>query len=349
VGEAVSTDESSLPPIVEQIYDIVVEPDRLEKLCDVWVQHLEGVSAGSNLAFLGGPGLLPHVERVEAALRHMLSAGASDREPRASPAAWVNAIRSAAVIFAPSGEIVAANAAAQTTLGVDAGLTIEDLPVEAEDLTTLRTRLARAIGDGNGVSKGNGKKNGNHDTPAILRLRLKSKQVPVLIRMIDGAGGNPAHTGLVTTILSWPPELSALVQKAFGLTAAEADVLKDLALGYSVRDIAINSKRSEPTVRSHVSAVLAKTETSSQIELVRLTLGLIDGFQTKPIQPGAAATGDPTGNGNIYQTLVLTDGRRLDYLVIGDPQGAPFLMFPSDAGFTRLPVSAEVNLNAVCA
>lgn len=63
-GGGMSSDDKSLPPIVEQIYDIVVEPGRLEQLCDVWVQHLQAAGESDKFGALGQPNLLPHVERV---------------------------------------------------------------------------------------------------------------------------------------------------------------------------------------------------------------------------------------------------------------------------------------------
>jgi pimeloyl-ACP methyl ester carboxylesterase/DNA-binding CsgD family transcriptional regulator len=335
--------------MVEQIYDIVVEPGRLEHLCDVWVQHLQTAGEASNFDVLGKPNLLPHVERVADALKHLLDESVADSAPRTGAQAWVNAIRPAAIVVAQSGEITAANAAAQTYLGVRVGHSLCQLPLDTEALGVLGERLVR--GNGNGAN-GNGnentvptmKKTELSDRPAFFRLQLKSQPAPALIRVIHGAGGDPSGAGIIMTIMSWPSELSGLLQNAFGLTAAEGEVLKDLALGYDVRDIAAKSKRSEPTVRTHVRAILAKTETNSQIELLRLTLGLMDGFQPKANLQNSTATGDPTGNGNFYHTIVVADGRRFDYLVIGDSSGAPFLMLPTDAGSTRLPASIELKM-----
>lgn len=330
-------EQKALQPIIEQIYDIVVDPVRLERLCDLWCQHLQSAGDESNFALFGDPFLLPHVEKVETALRHLSDAGDTSGDARSSPSAWVSAINAAALISNAQGEIVAANTAARATLGISVGQIISDMPVNADELNVLGARLALTKTNGNSHASDPGRSEG------LLRLRLKSKPVSLLIRLVPGAGGNEQHTGLVTTMLAWPRELSPLLQKAFGLTAAECEVLKFLALGFGVRDIAVNSNRSEPTVRSHVSAILAKTETNSQIELIRLTIGLMDGFQPQA-KPAAISTGDPTGNGNTYQTLILNDGRRLDYLMLGDAEGAPFLLFHSDAGSTRLPASAENDL-----
>ncbi len=337
--------EKTLQPIVERIYDVVVEPRRLEELCDVWMQHLEMAGeCAARYGLLGEPNLIAHIERVEVALEQLMAAGSAGAWSRTLPHTWADSIRSAAFIAAPDGVIVAANDAARAALGVEAGRTIDDLPIEAADLNVLRTRLVAQRTNGSANGGGNGAKNGHSEVQTLLRLRLRSQQVPILVQIIGGAGGGASYTGLVTTILKWPPELSGVLQNAFDLTSAEASVLKDLAFGFSVKDIAATSGRSDSTVRTHVRILLAKTQTNSQIELIRLTLGLMEGYQPSVQNHPALATGDPTGNGNCYETIVLSDGRRLDYLVIGHPRGAPFLLFPSDVGQTRLPAGAEGNL-----
>ena len=44
-----------------------------------------------------------------------------------------------------------------------------------------------------------------------------------------------------------------------------------------------------------------------------------------------------------FKSLVTPDGRRLDYLLLGDPGGTPVLYLPLDFGFVRWPASAEAE------
>ena len=130
----------------------------------------------------------------------------------------------------------------------------------------------------------------------------------------------------------------------FQLTQAEGEVLKQLTHGFSVKEIAERTHRSKPTIRSHVSALLEKTGTRSQVELVRVTLGLLDVVEQAPLISAMRGPPGVSPEPNHYNTLILADGRKLDYLVIGDPRGRPFLMLPTDGGFTRLPPPAELWL-----
>jgi DNA-binding NarL/FixJ family response regulator len=69
-------------------------------------------------------------------------------------------------------------------------------------------------------------------------------------------------------ILGARAELRARLNR---LTRREREVLKELMLGHTVREIASTSVSSEATVRTHVKAILAKLEVSSQLTAVGLT------------------------------------------------------------------------------
>lgn len=319
-----------LQPLVERIYDIVVAPDRLEQLLDSWTERLQGSSLARRYGLLDDPRVGAHVERTEIVLRQLMehqgrSSGAAD--------AWVSGSRAAALVVTRAGTVIATNASARASFGVDLGLTVADLPIEAND----RRVLAEAITEHQGSPAG---------SMRVLRLRLLAQPLPILIRLVDGIAGNPDHIGLVTTVLAWPDSLSDVLRKTFALTSAEADVLKLLALGHAVSEIATQTRRSEATIRSHVASLLEKTATRSQIELVRLTLGFLDVVEHPALAPATGVPGRRLSlSDNTYQTLHLSDGRRLDYLAIGDPRGESFMLLPSDIGLTRLMPEAERALD----
>lgn len=315
--------KDQLQPLVEGIYDIVVAPDRLEQLLDSWTEKLAGSRNAQRFGVLEEPRVLAHIERTEIVLRQLMAI-----EGRSSGAAgdWVNTSRAAALVVTRAGTVIAANPSARISLGVDNGQTLTDLPIEPADCDILVGEIAR-------LSEGN-----EHDT-RMLRLRIAGQPMPILIRLVRAIAGNDDHIGLMTTVLTWPPSLTEMLKSTFELTAAEAEVLKELAVGHAVAEIAQRTRRSEATIRSHVASLLEKTATRSQIELVRLTLGLLD-VAEQPL-PGQVPGRRATLSENAYQTLKLSDGRRLDYLPIGDPAGDPFMLMPSGIGFTRLLPAAE--------
>jgi pimeloyl-ACP methyl ester carboxylesterase len=111
-----------------------------------------------------------------------------------------------------------------------------------------------------------------------------------------------------------------------------------------VKEIAAATDRSEPTIRSHVSALLDKTETRSQIELIRMTLGLLEAVEPRPGDLSQQPVSLASRPAHAFSTLILEDHRRLDYLVIGHPRGKPFLLMPGGVGTTPFPPRDEQEL-----
>ena len=66
------------------------------------------------------------------------------------------------------------------------------------------------------------------------------------------------------------------MQEAFKLTDAEVEIIRALVEGKSVKEICEERKRSMETVRTQMRSILAKTETRSQSELIRITMSLMD-------------------------------------------------------------------------
>lgn len=65
-----------------------------------------------------------------------------------------------------------------------------------------------------------------------------------------------------------------LLQSVFGLTPAETEVARCIALGQSVDHISTRSGTSPNTVRSHLRKVLEKTQCSRQTQVVALFAGI---------------------------------------------------------------------------
>jgi len=80
----------------------------------------------------------------------------------------------------------------------------------------------------------------------------------------------------MSTELVWPEGFEDTVREAFGLTSAEVEIVRGIALGLPVKDIAEARGRSQETVRTQMRSILSKTETHSQSELLRVVLCLMD-------------------------------------------------------------------------
>jgi DNA-binding CsgD family transcriptional regulator len=108
-----------------------------------------------------------------------------------------------------------------------------------------------------------------------IGLKREDKR-PVIARVVSvgGEAHNLLDGAALIVILLDPedcPEPShALLQQVFGLTRGEARLAVQLSCGQSLQDIAEASGVSIGTVRSQAKAVLTKTDTHRQAELVAL-------------------------------------------------------------------------------
>lgn len=77
------------------------------------------------------------------------------------------------------------------------------------------------------------------------------------------------------------------------------------------------------------------------MELVRVTLGLLDVVDQGPLIAPLRGPPGISPQANSYNTLTLSDGRRLDYLSIGDHRGRAFWwlgrLFPTQEWCPRPP------------
>lgn len=308
--------------IVDRIYDVALDPVRLEDLLDAW----EGRAAplrGSGVA-PDGPEVVPHLERAGVFLDRFRPADADG-----GYRSVLDDLPRVAALVADGGALVmACNRPAQTALGIAEGGPIAALPFEPEDIDTLRAAIRKVAG-------------GRAEKVLTLRMRSRASGAVVIVRI------GPVHSDRTPPLalvmfseLVWPEGFDETLQEAFGLTATEAGIVRGLTLGHPLKDIAEARGRSVETVRTQVRSILAKTETHSQPELMRVVLGLMD----VALVPGARPheTAPVAGLAPLpVQSMRVTAGRRLEWIEFGDPAGLPVLYMHLDYGLVRWPARAE--------
>jgi pimeloyl-ACP methyl ester carboxylesterase/DNA-binding CsgD family transcriptional regulator len=308
--------------IVERLYDVAVDPIRLEELLEVW----EGRAAPlrDSAIPLEDPEIEAHMaratvflDRYEAALDDGVKRSVLEDIPR-----------SAAFLSDGGAVLAGCNRAAGVAFGIAEGGAFTGLPFDAEDRELLSGVIRKVAG-----RKG--------EKLVTLRIRSTITGSPVILRVtpVEGGAGRPLAL-VVSTELVWPEGFEATVQEAFGLTQAEVEIVRGVAFGLPLRDIAEGRGRSLETVRTQVRSVLAKTETHSQAELVRVVLGLMD----VALAPLGGEAGLPVRGGlepRPWRELRGADGRRLTWIEFGDPKGAAVLYMHLDFGLIRWPAAAE--------
>lgn len=313
--------------IVDRLYEVALDPIRLEDLLEVW----EGRVSAHRFAHAGAVVTLEDPE-IEAHLRRatvFLDRFEATRAGEALHSVFEDIPRSAAFLSDGGALMAGFNRPAAVAFGLKEGAALSDLPFDRDDLLLLRDQIVRVA-------------HGREERVVTLRMRSTITGSPVIMRVgpvVAPMAPRPLAL-VVSTELVWPEGFETTVQEAFGLTMAEVEIVRSIALGLPVKDIAEARGRSPETVRTQVRSILAKTETHSQSELVRVVLGLMDVVQGST----EAAIEMPRGDSLEplpVQSIRGHDGRRLEWVEFGDPKGAPLLYMHLDFGFIRWTASAE--------
>ncbi len=312
--------------IIDRLYDVAVDPIRFEDLVDVWEGRIGPLRKGASdvRPALDDSEIEGHFARASLFLDRFEATSGSNGHIEA----LAQAGRSAAFVCHADGRIAAANAAARLTFAIAPENALKTLPFEPDDLAELGELIRRVS-------------TGRESLIAVTRLKPAASDGLVVARVLPVKSSNDAGLALViTSALAWTGGIDGLLQEAFGLTPAETEIVRSIAEGKAVRDIAAERGRSIDTVRTQVRSILAKTETHSQQDLVRLALALLDSAGSEPEQtsalPGKLA---PLP----FHTMVMPGARRYDYIEFGAPKGRPLLFLPMDYGFIRWPADTEAE------
>ncbi len=216
--------------------------------------------------------LVPHLRRACSIYARIVKLEEENRKLTSV----LDAFQLSAILVNVSGNIVSSNASAHELLKQSDGLETRNDRICHVDPDVDRL-LHSAINDVvSSVATGQEPRVRHIDLP-----RHSSRQT--LRATVCSLAGNPnqlsgwvadqmqAAIFISDPLVSYESQIEKL-QRLYGLTLAEAEVLSLIAAGQKTRDIAEQSNRSVETVRSHVKSIMSKTGTNRQVELVRLVL-----------------------------------------------------------------------------
>ncbi len=323
--------------ILDQVYEVALDPIRLEDLLEAWEsQHSPDRSAVvARSDEYADAEIEGHLVRATRVLERFDFAAQDPSDPTAA----LNAAfpRSAALLADGSGRFTGINQAASRAFGLGSltktGPGLIDLGLDSDDLAPLRKHL-RTVAVG--ATKG--------PTSVILRVRAKD-DTPLILRLLPappGFAGAATGTGqvlILSTETSWPPGFAAIVQQAFGLTPAEAEIVQALTQGLPLKEVAEARGRSLETVKTQVRSILSKTGTHAQPELVRVVIGLME--LTASTEAGTVPVTPQTLPDLPFAHLISGEKRRLEWIEFGDPKGFPVLYCALDYMWIRWPLAAE--------
>ena len=206
---------------------------------------------------------MPHLRRAVGLAGRLPDWRGHTGEFDAGLAEWPAAV----LVLDGAGRMLYANAAAEHTLSAQDGLRAAHGVMSAADPATTRqlgAAIARAAA-------------GDMPTGGSLAVKRPSGRRPYAVQIApcrpERTGLFPSPARVVVTIVDLDAESGPdreTLRALFGLTTAQASVAALLARGRDLRDIAATLGISLYTVRRHLSDVMAKTDTNSQVALVYL-------------------------------------------------------------------------------
>ncbi|MDQ2095450.1 LuxR C-terminal-related transcriptional regulator [Rhodalgimonas zhirmunskyi] len=320
--------------VIERLYDVAVDPARYEELLDQWEMLISPYRRGQSLDTPIALSAIDFESHFRRASKVLDSIGVSPSEVSAPEKLLAKFDKSAAFIIGRDLRLSALNPPAASVFGLSPGASLDQLPLAEDDRAALAEQITRLLA-------------ANTDGTAMFRARLRDKSRLVVFQLRamrrDDA---PPFVIAITSELIWPSGFNSFLKSVFDLTDAETEVLRALSECHSIKEIAELRGRSIETVRAQIKSLQSKTDTRSQAELVRLSLSTMDiATYTQDAAEDAPRTsqGFDTLEPRPFHTISLPDGRRLDYLILGDPGGRPLLFGPQDYGLTRWPASAEAE------
>ncbi len=314
--------------LVEYLYETSVKPERLFDLIEEWDARIQTSDPEISVR-LAGYCDAPFVRHVERALEildelNTFEFGRLDD--------LLAGITTASMVLTDRGAVVAANEPARTTFGLFPGGSIRRMPLAGPDLDGFADRLA-AVALGPEIRDD------------VVQLDLLGRDRPVLMHLRTlGIGRVQRHALAVSTEHLWQDAAGGVLARVFGLTVAEISLVRQLSFGNTVQEISRTTARSEGTVRSQLHAVLGKTGTRSQGELIRLATMLLQAVAFDPGQVRSTGQGGALSWDRRPKHIRLTDGRRLAVLQYGDPAGRPVLWLQSGIGYFQPTPSGEREL-----
>lgn len=313
-----------------RLYDVALDPLHYETLIDVWedaVGPMRKRADAFNTTLLNDPEIAEHFRRAGEVLDRVMPENIEEEITRIlRPFGRVPA-------FAIDGRmrIRAVNTVARVQLGAVDGGILTDLPILGTEIASIRNAVAGLAAEQDHTAAIMRVRTGEDGRFLILRLQrfLMADQSPIVV--------------VAANDLKFPAQGQAVLRDAFALTQAEAEVLHALVDCGSLTEIATKRGRSLDTIRSQIKTIMSKTETRSQVELVRLALSVVEISQVSPPDAATESKGRSVKKLTSFasKTLTTPEGRRIDYFVLGDPMGRPILYSHMALAMPRWPASAE--------
>ncbi|MEP5153006.1 helix-turn-helix transcriptional regulator, partial [Planktotalea sp.] len=344
------SNDASPKTFVDQLYDIALDPHSLENFIDAWNDAgLDASAARQTLKDIDqfDQAYQAHLNRAETFLARGLELdGEPDLAAILSPFSTL-----AAFIVDRDLQIIASNAGAEQAFGIEEGSRLSALNLPSDALDAVHACVRDVFRSSESPDRLLKVELSEHHTPALFQIR----------KLARDDGKEAKHTLIVTTRYHWQAALGETLEDVFNLTTTEQVVVRALVEGLDSNAIAAARGTSKGTVRGQIKSILAKMNARTQSEVIRLVMSLRDVSQkAKSFTEEEQSTPTPVASDWLetevwkpFKSLILPDGRRMDYHDMGPITGAPVLYSHMGYCLTRwhapmLKLAFKEGLRIIC-
>lgn len=244
----------------------------------------------------------------------------------------LSAFPNPACLVRRGGTIVSSNVQALDQLGLDAGDSIDALPFGLKDGQAISEAISRSSRQTNARSNAPG-------SVRFIRVFSDPPDRSVTLAVLNAQNtGSEQATSLVFVIEArFCAEIAQTVQLAYGLTPAEADILKAFMSGAPPEQISKQRGTSSTTVRTQLQSVMTKSGVSTQAELMCNALALTR-FNTD-LQAVADVAAHPYRK---RSSMLRPGGRNVEVILCGDLSGDLVVVLP-EMTLSTFPASIEAE------
>lgn len=312
--------------LLDTLYSVAVEPERYRELAAVWQHYLDQLEDEAPDGIrLDASHLLNHFDRAAS-----LADATAIKTLDARPSIHDRLDREIQPMIAVNEDlkVVASNGPAKLSFPIEDGKGLDCLPFSAKEVQAIKNEITAKFAD---------KQVTEDASPVILRAKNLNSgtSVLLLVNIWEGFAGRRLVL-IKTTEFVWQEKLTPAISKAFGLTAAEADIVKLIVEGASVTEVAETRGSKISTVRAQIRSLYAKTGTANQSEFMRMAVGLtvLQLFGSRadpaPVEVEPVDGFGPFPRPENLNVMRLSDGRVMEFARFGAENGKPIVYFHND-------------------
>lgn len=308
--------------LIEASYRMVNDTSGFDDLLAAWQAKIE---ASGNGHLLNDAALSQRLAKFEGLMSGPLLA------PNETPIdKTIQDARTPMMVLSPDGAVIALNGLAETRYGLRQGVQTDFSwlsPESQSDFDRVKANCTR----------------GGNAEYAIVRLSDTGAAATLAeVFALRPTEDSPPLIAVKALELPWTPKIEHILCEAFNMTVAEIEVARLMLITRDTTEIAARRGTTVLTVRTQLRSIFAKTETTAQVDLVRM-LSVLCGSQTDHRTAENTVWQDPY----YYEAHIIDPaGRKIAYSWTGAADGTPALFVHGPAIGYALPQTLLAHLQA---